>query len=316
MFFVVLFSLCLVACLVAWYRTHNSAWRTPALAFSLLILAHFLNMPGYIYATIVALGVIAVCVRIQRHRDKGTRVLHLTGLTVVVAAIVYTAVVVAHPFTTPAGTPDRDTVKALLVTKADYSCNEKAKFDIEALKDIDPDGRQRPDAISTPFNSTNPAKMVAEVEATNCTDQLYGSTLMNLIANKTNAANPWLKDFKGTDAGAINAAASRYIGRDKNHPTTKAQMNEWRAEANLVNTLLGRFTIGSVHTGQPVLSYHLNGTGSVNKSLPSVVAIRGGLDTRPALMLTLPREDGHGCLMVIGFNTDDKAPSEYPCPAS
>lgn len=186
---------------------------------------------------------------------------------------------------------------------------------IGALKSVPP--RKWTDALSTPLDP-NTRKAVQRAI---CQDPLLGSTTAHMLSRlkvgdvSVLELNPWLKPFAGK-ASRINNVAVQYVPQLKGTATIDEAIKAnvaWQKQAELINTLLGRFKVQGVHKLKSTKNYHLTGGGLDVGGLPNV-GLDPKQDKRSALILAVTAKNSKKCVLKIGFNLGDKRPEQFGCP--
>ena len=188
---------------------------------------------------------------------------------------------------------------------------------IGSLENIPP--RMWSDAISTPFNATDPEGIRNELQQAICQDPLLGVSWAQFFATNVpglTAVNEWLKPF-AIDPAQINVLASSYVPLlDVANPTPAqvttaiAKNTEWQQTASFINTLFDKAAQLEVKALPSVKNLHLAVGGMVVGTLPAV-ELNPDQENLPALVLTYTAKDVCKPLLTIGINVADKRPELF-----
>lgn len=190
-------------------------------------------------------------------------------------------------------------------------------WQIGSLENIPP--RKWSDAISTPFNATDPEGIRNELQQAICQDPLLGVSWAQFFATSVPGltdVNEWLKPF-AIDPAQINVKAAEYVPLlDVANPTTAqvdaamAKNKEWQQTASFINTLFDKAAQLEVKALPSVKNLHLAVAGMVVGKLPSV-ELNPDQEGLPALVLTYTAKDVCKPLLTIGVNVADKRPELF-----
>lgn len=320
----------LAVTLVLWARTRRPAWIFVLAIFAVVAASDVLHF--VIGTTLLLIGSIIALAAILLFARGSARTALIVPLGV---AVIATGAVFQGMMNSPAAqagnttAPNADTVKALTVTTASYTCqkdgNGLVAYDIGALKPVGDNGRKWSDAVSTPFKETAPAKMSDELAQAICHDPLVGSMAANYFANlklgdfEVSSVNPWLNEFKGNPDKVVNVKAASYIGLlNVQNPSADqvakaaARNNDYQQLAAKTVTLLTKYAGGGIQADMSETNYHLLGGGLAADSLPPV-GLNDKQESLPALQLVLTQKGQEVCLDKIGFNTGDKRLETFKC---
>ena len=321
----------LAVTLVLWARTRRPAWIFVLAICAVVAASDVLHL--LLVTTLVLIGGIIVLAAILLFVARG--VIRAALVAPLAVAVIAAGALFQGVMSSPAaladnsGAPNADTIKALTVTTASYTCQKDSNglvaFDIGALKPVGDSGRKWSDAVSTPFKETAPAKINDELAQAICHDPLMGSMVANYFANlklgdfEVASVNPWLNEFKGDAAKVINVKAASYIGLlNVQNPSadqvTKAaaRNNDYQQLAAKAVTLLTKYAGGDVNADMSETNYHLMGGGLAADNLPAV-GLNDKQENLPALQLVLTQKGQDVCLDKIGFNTGDKRLESFKC---
>lgn len=292
------------------YRRRKPLWKALSFMFFVFTIVSFFH--GSIWFDVIAL-ILAGGYFYAKYRQlvKKKRPTLPIAAAVLIAALIGGGVALASLGGSPtAATASPD--QQLQVTNVTYDCPVVTtdKTSAKRIGAMQSD-RNWSDAVSTPFKATKPATMVAEVQRTVCTDPLYGAMVANYFANLTVDGtkivdlNPWLKEFQGKQATTISDAAARYLPADNASDKQKQATNKrWKNVADKIDTLLGKFVVGGVHSDPSVLNYHLTGDGLTAGNLPAI-SLNHHQESLSAVQLYLTAKGQTQCTLKIGFNTGD-----------
>jgi len=196
---------------------------------------------------------------------------------------------------------------------------------IESLLDVPL--RLWPDSIGTPFVATDPVAIRAELQKSICQDPNIGSAWLTFVATTIRdellkstgidllVLDPRLVAY--TDVSQITPTATTFIPLLNVKSPTKAQIDNavsknaaWRQDAELVNTLLGRFAVLGIDSRQSVVNYHLTDYGFDADALP-VIGVNDGQENLPALIFSLTEKGQCGEILTFGTNVGDKRPELF-----
>ena len=332
-----------VGSFLMWPMSKNSYWLAPASALGAGAVMeatpfHLLNwwrgtVTSALVMVIIALTVHAIARRraagdrIRRPLTVGLILMLIVGLLAGALSLIGASAPNAAAGTT--NTPDLSVIEELTVHTASYSCavdsNGLVSWKVATLPAPGQDQRKWSYSPQTPFVSTDPAGMLAEVQKAVCNDPVFGSMVANYFANLklgTDAVvdfNPWLKPFAGDPKIVVAERAGYYLPLRNVDPknVTSAQAadaaaknKEWQGVANLVNTLLSRPHLAGVHAELSVLSYRV-AVGNLIAGIP-VIELSPTQESLPALILVVD-EKQVGCILRMGFNTGDKRVEQFAC---
>ncbi|MDB5182410.1 MAG: hypothetical protein JWO47_194 [Candidatus Saccharibacteria bacterium] len=189
------------------------------------------------------------------------------------------------------------------------------KFTVGALNNSD---RVSSDDLSTPIESVDPVAGLVEVQEAICADPELGMQLAKAFADMQVGGhnvvdlNAWLAPYV-MDASQINDKAKEFIPgldvkkadlTDEIRQAAIAKNAEYEDLASRMITLLDKFKSAGIGPMIGTLNFHLVAGGLEVGQLPEVEQAPDA-DIKPALRLILDEKNGR-CLVMIGFNTEDK----------
>lgn len=202
----------------------------------------------------------------------------------------------------------------LLPEEARCDSDEFLWHSLQEVREGDPAYRQWSDAVSTPFESSDPDEMRDELFGEHCgnptelTMSIEALSDMAIDGHNIGELNPWMGEY----IDAVNDPGMReaYLKLKDGEGDIVFVTEEYQQYAAMTNTLLMAFEVRGVEALQSVKNWHLP-VPTVGE-LPRAV-LNDQQEGLPALVFEYTVKDG--CpLVAFGYNVGDKRFEVFPGP--
>ncbi len=202
----------------------------------------------------------------------------------------------------------------LLPEEARCDSDEFLWHSLQEVREGDPAYRQWSDAVSTPFESSDPDEMRDELFGEHCgnptelTMSIEALSDMAIDGHNIGELNPWMGEY----IDAVNDPGMReaYLTLKDGEGDIVFVTEEYQQYAAMTNTLLMAFEVRGVEALQSVKNWHLP-VPTVGE-LPRAV-LNDQQEGLPALVFEYTVKDG--CpLVAFGYNVGDKRFEVFPGP--